>query len=107
SRRRPSPRRRSSGGADRLPRTRAFPRPRSSWDADPQGGQLDGVEDLRVPGAAAEVACERLLDLLARRARPGGKERLGRAQEAGRAVTALGGAELGERLLEWMKAPAL
>ena len=70
----------------------------------PERGQLDGVEDLRVPGAAAEVARERLLDLLPRRRRPLGQERLSGEEDARRAVAALRRAELGERLLERMEA---
>src|SRR2546426_11969214 len=65
------------------------------------------VEDLRIPGAPAQVARERLPDLLARGARPVGQERLRREKDARRTVAALGGAEFGKRLLEGMEAPAL
>src|SRR2546422_7317459 len=60
------------------------------------------VEDLRVAGAAAEVAGQRLLDLVARRGRRLVEQRLRGEQDAGRAVTTLGRPELGERLLQWI-----
>src|SRR2546426_6836415 len=47
------------------------------------------VEDLRIPGAPAQVARERLPDLLARGARPVGQERLRREKDARRTVAAL------------------
>src|SRR2546422_6045977 len=65
------------------------------------------VEDLRVAGAAAEVAGQRLLDLVARRGRRLVEQRLRGEQDAGRAVTTLGRPELGERLLQWMELAAL
>src|SRR3989449_6010951 len=69
--------------------------------------QLDGFVDLEVTGAAAEVARERLLDLVARRARGRGEERLGGEEECRCAIAALRGGELGECLLERMERPAL
>src|SRR5262249_58954547 len=54
-----------------------------------------------------EVAGERFLDFLAGRAWPLGEQRRGREEDARRAVPALGGAELGEGLLERVKPPAL
>src|SRR5512145_127643 len=63
-------------------------------------GQLDGVEDLRVARAAAEVAGERLPHLVARGRRALVQQRLRGEEDARRAVAALGRAELGERLLE-------
>src|SRR2546421_9677912 len=69
--------------------------------------QLDGIEDLRVARAAAEVAGERLADPLARRRGIVGEQRLRGEEDAGRAVAALRGAELGERLLQRVQAGAL
>jgi len=51
--------------------------------------QLDGLVDLDVTGAAAEVAGERLLDLVARGTRARSEERLGGEEERRRAVAAL------------------
>src|SRR2546425_285404 len=68
----------------------------------PPGGQLDRLEDLDVPSAAAQIAGQRLADLLARRFRPGVEERLRGAQNSGSAVAALRGAELRERHLQWI-----
>src|SRR5436190_5986432 len=63
-------------------------------------GQLHGLVDLEVAGAAAEVAGERLLDRSARGAGLDGEQCLGREQERGGAVAALRRAQLGERVLE-------
>src|SRR5438309_10620701 len=63
-------------------------------------GQLHGLVDLEVAGAAAEVAGERLLDRIARGAGLDGEQCLGREQERGGAVAALRRAQLGERVLE-------
>src|SRR6266850_137027 len=65
-----------------------------------QSGQLDRIEDLRVTGAAAEVAGERFADPLARRRGIVGEQRLRGEEDSRRAVAALGGAQLGERLLQ-------
>src|SRR5580765_2697818 len=67
-------------------------------------GALDGLEDLQVPRAAAEVARARVLDRVARRARVAVEERLARPQEAGRAVAALRGVEIRERGLKGVRA---
>src|SRR6266700_3305044 len=69
--------------------------------------QFDCLVDLDVTGAAAEVARERLLDLIARGTRPRCEQRLGGQEERRRAVATLGCAELGKRLLERMERPAL
>src|SRR6267378_6168961 len=69
--------------------------------------QLDGFVDLDVTGAAAEVARERLLDLVARRTRARCEERLGGEEEGRRAIAALCRAQLGEGFLEGMEHPAL
>src|SRR4030095_1650337 len=73
----------------------------------PQRRQLDGIEDLGVAGAAAQVPRERLLHFLARRARALRQERGGGQENGGRAVPDLGGARLGEGLLEGVKAAGL
>src|SRR2546425_9170801 len=75
--------------------------------AHAKGGELDGIEDLGVTGAAAEVAGQRLLDLGAGRHRVVLEEPLGREEDPRRAVAALGGAQLGEGLLEGMERAAL
>src|SRR5579864_256547 len=62
--------------------------------------QHDRVEDLGVPGAAAEVSGEGLTDLVARRFRVAFEQRLRGQQDARRAVAALCRAQLGEGLLE-------
>src|SRR5688572_31278412 len=69
----------------------------------PPGGFLDRFEYLLVPGAAAQIAGDRLADRLARRGRVALEERLGRHQAAGRAVAALGGPEVGEGRLQGME----
>src|SRR5947208_6819890 len=71
------------------------------------GRQLDGFVDLDVTGAAAEVARERLFDLVARRTRARREERLGGEKECRCAIAALGRAQLGECLLEGMERAAL
>ncbi len=62
--------------------------------------QLDRVENLLIAGAAADVAAEPLLDLLAVRERIGAQRRGGGHHHAGDAVAALAGAGLVERLLQ-------
>src|SRR5207302_2364247 len=94
------PRRRSSAAAGRRPRTAPCRRRASGAARAAERGELDGVEDLRVAGAAAEVAGQRLSDLLSRRPGIIGEERSRGQQEARGAVAALGRAELGEGLLE-------
>src|SRR5207249_2773180 len=71
--------------------------------AHPGGGKLDGLEDLDVPGAAAQVARQGFFDLLARRRRLFFQERLRRQEESRRAIAALRGAEVRKGLLEWME----
>src|SRR5262249_7857542 len=63
----------------------------------------DRLEDLHVAGAAAEIARQRLADLGQRRLRLLLQQRLRRQQESRRAVAALRGAEIGERLLQRME----
>src|SRR2546428_4283265 len=70
--------------------------------AHPPGGQLDRLEDLDVPGAAAQVPGQGLADFLSGRLRLHVEKRLRRAQNPGSAVAALRGAELRERHLQWI-----
>src|SRR5690242_1010753 len=77
----------------------------AGWDgllglAHARGGKLDSFDDLGVAGAAAEVAGESVLDLVA--GGGGGVRQEGGAgdEEAGRAVAALRRATLGEGQLE-------
>src|SRR5262245_14092765 len=72
-----------------------------------QRRQLDGVENLRVSRAATEIAGQRLADLLASGGGRVGEEGLGREQDAGRAVAALGRPQLREGLLKRMELPSL
>src|SRR5438445_8578235 len=69
-------------------------------------GQFHGLVDLHVSRAAAQVARQRLLDLVARRLGVLGEQRFGGEQERGGAVAALRCAQLGERVLERMELPA-
>src|SRR3989449_1641909 len=64
------------------------------------GGQLDRLEDLDVPGAAAEVPGQGLADLMPGRLRFRVEKRLRGAQDSRSAVAALRGAELRERHLQ-------
>ena len=68
--------------------------------AHARGRQPDRVEDLRVAGAAAEVAGELLADLVVPRARHALEQRRGRDDEARRAEAALHRPRLDERLLD-------
>src|SRR4029078_1819923 len=91
-------------------------RPSSSWRAggltargavaraggrscSPLGRQPDRVEDLRVARAAAEVAGQRLADLVVARRRVALQQVGGRDDQPRRAEAALHGASLAERLL--------
>src|SRR5207249_1996466 len=69
-------------------------------------GQFHGLVDLHVSRVAAQVARQRLLDLVARRLGVLGEQRFGGEQERGGAVAALRRAQLGERVLERMELPA-
>src|SRR5690242_4669262 len=75
--------------------------------AQPRRGELHRFVDLDVAGAAAEVARERRLDLLAGRPRIPDEERFGREEERRGAVAALRRAELRERFLQRMQRAAL
>src|SRR5262245_38541957 len=66
-------------------------------------GQLDRLEDLEVPGTAAEVARQRLAGPIARRLGVALEQLPGGAQDPGRAVAALGGPELRERGLQGVR----
>ncbi len=63
-------------------------------------GELDRVEYLLIAGAAADIAAEPLLDLLAADERIGADRRGRRHHHAGDAIAALAGAGLVERLLQ-------
>jgi hypothetical protein len=67
---------------------------------DLPGGGHDRVDDLRVARAAAEVAADRLADLVLGRARVVGQQRLCGHDHARRAVAALRCEVLGERRLD-------
>src|SRR3989449_1826596 len=69
-------------------------------------GQFDGLVDLDVAGAAAQVARERRLDLPAVRSRVVAQQRKGGEQERRGAVAALRRAQLGERVLQRVQLPA-
>ena len=62
--------------------------------------QLDRIENLLIAGAAADIAAEPLLDLLAVGKRIGAKRRGRRHHHAGNAIAALAGAGLVESLLQ-------
>src|SRR5260370_14414961 len=74
--------------------------------AQPRRRELDRLVDLDVARAAAEVAGEGRLDVLARRSRIPGEQRFGCEEKGGRAVAALRGAQLGEGVLERMQCRA-
>src|SRR2546425_9608353 len=84
----------------RLPRRLGLLPPHAS------SGQFHGLVDLHIARAAAQVARQRLLDLVARRPRMLGQQRFGGEQERGGTVAALRRAQLGERVLERMERPA-
>src|SRR5436190_13433478 len=69
--------------------------------------QFHGLVNLQVSRAAAQVARQRLLDLVTRGSRILVEQRFGGEQEGGRTVPALRRAELGERVLERMQRPTL
>src|SRR5258706_2569180 len=81
-------------------RRRGLPR---TFIAHPLRRLLDGLEDLLVAGAAAQVAGHCFLDSLAGGIRLFRGQRLGGEQDAGGAVAALGGAEVGESGLQRME----
>jgi hypothetical protein len=68
--------------------------------AQEPAGQLHGVDDLHVAGAAAEVAAQRALDLVPSGVRVRGQELLGGHDHPGDAEAALHGARQHERLLD-------
>src|SRR5438132_6766293 len=76
-----------------------FPLRLDPFTPHPRRRELYGFVDLDVAGAAAEVACKSVFDFGACRLGIGGEQRLGGEQESGRAVAALCGAQVGERLL--------
>src|SRR5437879_4090319 len=68
--------------------------------------QFHGLVNLQVSRAAAQVARQRLLDLVTRGSRILAEQRFRGEQEGGRTVPALRRAELGEGVLERMQRPA-
>ncbi len=76
---------------------------RAARSASCARGQPHGVEDLRVAGAAAEVAGERLADLVVRRVRAAPQQIGRRDDEPGRAEAALHRACVDECLLHRMQ----
>ena len=64
------------------------------------GGQRDRVDDLLIAGAAAEVAADRVADLVLGRPRVGVEQRLRRDQHSGRAIAALQSMRLAEAVLQ-------
>src|SRR6188768_234932 len=93
TRRRPWARRRRAACAE-------WPgRPRASSSRSSPGGLVDGVEDLRVARAPAEVPGERLADLVVARIRDAAQEIGGGDDEARRAEPTLDRSRLGECLL--------
>ncbi len=97
---------RNGVGAARAASPRA-PEGGSAWSCSSGRRLVDGVEDLLVPGAAAEVARQRLADLVVARIRDAAQE-VGRGDdEAGRAEPALDRARIGERLLHGMEVAVL
>src|SRR5258708_3289117 len=84
----------------RLPAIQALPRRLRPLAPHSCRRQLHRLVDLDVAGAAAEVAGEGLLDLVARGLGIGREQRFGREQKCGRAVAALCCADLGECVLQ-------
>src|SRR6266852_2395512 len=84
-----------------------FPGGLRDFPPHPGGGQLHRLVDLDVAGAAAEVAGQRVLDLVPRGVGVGGQQGFGRQQKRGGTVAALCGAEIGEGLLQRMQLPVL
>ena len=66
----------------------------------PLGGELDGLDDLAVAGAAADIARDRLDDVLAGRASGVLQQRMRGQDHAGRAIAALQAVGFAERILE-------
>src|SRR5262245_22384279 len=87
--------------------SRRLPTAAISGAGHPAGGELDGIENLRVPGAATEVPGERRADRVPVRSARRVEESLRGEDDPRRAVPALRGSELCEGLLERMKTAAL
>ncbi len=67
----------------------------------------DRAHDIRITAASAEISRQVFTDLFVCRIRVLFKKRLDREDKARRAVAALRGPLLDERLLNWVKRPAL
>src|SRR5438270_4648536 len=97
--------RKAAGRFLRVP-IQGLPRRPGLLPAHARRGQFHGLVDLQVSGAAAQVARQRLLDLVPRGSRVLAEQRFRGEQEGGRTVPALRRAELGEGVLERMQRPA-
>src|SRR5215470_20028629 len=62
--------------------------------------QLNRFKDFHIAGAAAEVPCQGLLDLLAVRYRIGAQQGHGRQEHSWCTIATLGGPEFAERVLQ-------
>src|SRR5213593_2730788 len=84
-----------------------FPGGLRDFPTHPCGSQLYRLVDLDVAGAAAEVARQSVLDFVACRLGVLGEQGFSGEEKGGRAVTALGGPQVGEGLLQGMQLAAL
>src|SRR3989449_7288684 len=96
--------RKAAGRFLRVP-IQGLPRRLGLLPAHARRGQFHGFVDLQVSRAAAQVARQRLLDLVPRGSRVLAQQRFRGEQEGGRTVPALGRSELGEGVLERMQRP--
>jgi hypothetical protein len=64
---------------------------------------LDSLKNLKVTGAAAQIAGKGFTDLIASGARIAVQQGFGGYQDAWSAITALRGAEIGKSVLQWME----
>src|SRR5215217_3805562 len=103
----PLPVRGRGAGGEGGPRSGARAKASRSTPFSPSGQQprclLDGLDDVPVPRAAAEIPGQLVFDLLRRRVRIVGQERFRREQHPARAETALQRALLDERALNRME----
>src|SRR3989337_1461125 len=76
-------------------------------DPHPFRGQLDGLQNLGVACAPAQIPRQGFTDSVAGRVRVVIEHGFGRDEDAGRAVAALGRAQLGERSLQGVRPPLL
>lgn len=69
------------------------------------GSLLDSIDDLHVAGASAEIPCDRLFDIVARRIRINVEQRSRGDQHSGRADSALRAAAFQKSLLKRIEPP--